>query len=85
MRIASRRGIEACSQFRFVAVSVEWSVNIEISGRNPFSRKIGTHGSLRMKSVSPAVSPHVNSMHLFGDAELEQGLRPQAEVGALAV
>jgi len=33
-------------------------------------------------SPRPTVSLHVNSMHLFGDAELEQGLRPQAEVGA---
>lgn len=24
----------------------------------------------------------INSMHLFGDAELDQGLRPQAQVGA---
>lgn len=30
---------------------------------------------------APSLSS-INSMHLFGDAELDQGLRPQAQVGA---
>lgn len=33
---------------------------------------------------SPPLPSSINSMHLFGDAELDQGLRPQAQV-ALAV
>lgn len=31
---------------------------------------------------SPPLPSSINSMHLFGDAELDQGLRPQAQVGA---
>lgn len=51
--------------------------------------RAGHTNSLSVKAYPLTLSAsrllHVNSMHLFGDAELEQGLRPQAEVGALAV
>jgi len=84
----SCRKIEACFQFWFVAVSTGRSRWISRSVREillPATVRLreGHTALLEWKSISASL--HVNSMHLFGDAELEQGLRPQAEVGALAV
>lgn len=100
MRLVASKNERAERPFRHrflsVIAAVRCSLNIEISTRNLFPRdgprkvegrvSLSLSLSLDVKSylhVPPSL--HVNSMHLFGDAELEQGLRPQAKVGALAV